>query len=56
VLKDLMTEPIGKGKNGETSGSAHLALAQEIQDCMKYAMDPKTFQKLYSNLSDANPM
>src|SRR3989454_468930 len=57
VLKDLMTEPIGKGKNGEDVWIGDIwPSAQEIQDCMKYAMDPKTFQKLYSNLADANPM
>src|SRR2546425_854399 len=53
----LMTEPIGKGKNGEDVWIGDIwPSAQEIQDCMKYAMDPKTFQKLYSNLADANPM
>jgi len=47
VLKDLMTEPIGKGKNGEDVWIGDIwPSAQEIQDCMKYAMDPKTFQKL----------
>src|SRR6266851_5219604 len=57
MLKDLMTEPIGKGKNGEDVWIGDIwPSAQEIQDCMKYAMDPKTFQKLYSNLADANPM
>jgi len=57
VLKDLMTEPLGKGKNGEDVWIGDIwPSAQEIQDCMKYAMDPKTFQKLYSNLADANPM
>ena len=57
VLKDLMTEPLGKGKKGEDVWIGDIwPSAQEIQDCMKYAMDPKTFQRLYSNLADANPM
>jgi aconitate hydratase len=57
VLKDLMTEPIGKGKKGEDVWIGDIwPSAQEIQDCMKYAMDPKTFRRLYSNLADANPM
>jgi aconitate hydratase len=57
VLKDLMSEPIGKGKKGEDVWIGDIwPSAQEIQDCMKYAMDPKTFRKLYSNLADANPM
>src|SRR6267143_1928992 len=57
VLKDLMTEPIGRGKNGKDVWIGDIwPSAQEIQGCMKYAMDPKTFQRLYSNLDDANPM
>jgi aconitate hydratase A / 2-methylisocitrate dehydratase len=57
VLKDLMTEPIGKGKNGEDVWIGDIwPSAQEIQSCMKYAMDPKTFRTLYSNLAEANPM
>src|SRR5258706_549862 len=57
VLKDLMTEPIGRGYNGKDVWIVDIwPSAQEIQDCMKYAMDPKTFQRLYSNLADANPM
>jgi len=52
-----MTEPIGKGKKGEDVWIGDIwPSAEEIQDCMKYAMDPKTFQRLYSNLADANPM
>jgi aconitate hydratase len=52
-----MTEPLGKGKKGEDVWIGDIwPSAQEIQDCMKYAMDPKTFQRLYSNLADANPM
>jgi aconitate hydratase len=57
VLKDLMMEPLGKGRNGEDVWIGDIwPSAQEIQDCMKYAMDPKTFRTLYGNLADANPM
>ncbi len=57
VLKDLMTEPLGKGKKGEDVWIGDIwPSAKEIQDCMKYAMDPKTFQRLYGNLADASPM
>src|SRR2546422_64341 len=57
VLVDFKTQPLGKGKKGEDVWIGDIwPSAQEIQDCMKYAMDPKTFQRLYSNLADANPM
>jgi len=57
MLKDLMTEPIGKGKKGEDVWIGDIwPSAAEIQKCMKYAMDPKTFRRLYSDLANANPM
>jgi aconitate hydratase len=57
VLKDLMTEPIGKGKSGEDVWIGDIwPSAGEIQSCMKYAMDPKTFRSLYGDVANANPM
>ena len=57
VLKDLMTEPLGKGKDGKDVWIGDIwPTGQEIQDCMKYAMDPNTFRRLYSNLAETNPM
>lgn len=57
VLKDLMTEPLGKGSKGEDVWIGDVwPTSQEIYDCMKFAMDPKTFRKLYSNLGEANPL
>jgi len=57
VLKDLMSEPIGKGKNGEDVWIGDIwPSAQEIQALMKYAMDPKTFRTLYGDVANANPM
>ena len=57
VLKDLMTEPLGKGTKGEDVFIGDVwPTSQEIHDCMKYAMDPKTFRRLYSNLAEANPL
>ena len=45
VLKDLMSEPLGKGKDGEDVWIGDIwPTSQEIYDCLKYAMDPKTFQ------------
>jgi len=57
VLKDLMSEPIGKGKNGEDVWIGDIwPSAQEIQALMKHAMDPKTFRALYGDVANANPM
>jgi len=57
LLVDLMTEPLGKGKKGEDVWIGDLwPTGQEIYDCMKFAMDPKTFRSLYGNVAEANPM
>jgi aconitate hydratase len=57
VLRDLMTEPIGKGAKGEDVWIGDIwPTAEEIHACMKFAMDPKTFRALYSGLGDANPL
>ncbi len=57
MLVDLMTEPLGKGKNGEDVWIGDVwPTSQEIYDFMKFAMDPKTFRALYGNVADANPM
>ena len=57
VLKDLMHEPIGKGKKGEDVWIGDIwPTAEEIQACMKHAMDPKTFRALYGDVANANPM
>jgi aconitate hydratase len=57
MLVDLMTEPLGKGKKGEDVWIGDVwPASQEIYDCMKFAMDPKTFRSLYGNVADANPM
>jgi len=57
VLRDLMTEPIGKGAKGADIWIGDIwPSSEEIHDCMKFAMDPKTFRALYSGLGDANPL
>jgi aconitate hydratase len=57
MLVDLMTEPLGKGSKGEDVWIGDIwPTSEEIHDCMKYAMDPKTFRSLYGGLADANPM
>jgi aconitate hydratase len=57
MLKDLMTEPLGKGKKGEDVFIGDIwPTTQEIHDCMKFAMDPKTFQRLYGDFTKDNPL
>jgi aconitate hydratase len=53
ALKDLMSEPLGKGKDGNDVWIGDIwPTSQEVHDCLKYAMDPKTFRRLYGNLSE----
>ncbi len=57
VLKDLMTEPVGRGKNGEEVWLGDIwPSPDEIQACMKFAMDPKAYRRLYSELAEASPL
>jgi aconitate hydratase len=57
MLKDLMTEPLGKGKDGKDVWIGDVwPTSEEIHACMKYAMNPKTFQRLYSNPGKDNPL
>jgi len=57
VLKDLRNEPIARTKNGKDVFIGHIwPSAEEIQALMKYAMDPGTFTRLYSNLGETNPL
>jgi aconitate hydratase len=57
VLKDLMTEPVGKGKDGRDVWLGDLwPSSEEVFAALKYATDPATFRRLYGNLAEANPM
>ena len=57
VLKDVMTEPLGTGKDGKPVWIGDIwPSSQEIYDCMKYAMDPATFRTLYGDFSHGNPL
>ena len=57
MMRDLMTEPLGKGEKGEDVWIGDIwPTGQEIHDCMKYAMDPKTFRRLYGNLTKDHPL
>jgi len=51
VLRDLMTEPLGKGKNGEDVFIGDVwPSSDEIHALMKHAMNPKVFQANYGNV------
>ncbi|HVY05459.1 MAG TPA: aconitate hydratase AcnA [Burkholderiales bacterium] len=57
VLKDLMTEPVGTGKDGKPVYIGDIwPTSKEIQAQMKYATDSKTFQRLYGNLTKDHPL
>jgi len=57
VLKDLMSEPLGTGKDGKDVWIGDIwPSSQEIYDCLKYAMNPKTFRSLYSALGEDNQL
>ena len=57
MLKDVMTEPLGKGKDGKDVWIGDIwPSSDEVHACMKYAMNPKTFQRLYTNPGKDNPL
>ena len=57
VLKDLMKEPVGKGKDGKDVWLGDIwPSSAEVFAALKYATDPATFRRLYGNLAEANPM
>ncbi len=57
LLRDLMTEPVGQGADGKDVWLGDIWPSnEEVWANMKYAMDAKTFRKLYSNLGEDNPL
>jgi aconitate hydratase len=51
VLVDLMTEPLGRGKNGKEVWIGDIwPTSDEIYALMKYAMDPEAFAANYSKV------
>ena len=52
VTVDLMTEPLGQDAKGRDVYIGDVwPTSQEVYDLMKFAMDPKTFKRLYGNLT-----
>jgi aconitate hydratase len=54
---DLATEPVGQGEFGEDVYLRDIwPTLEEINDLMRAAFDPQTYQKLYSNFAEQNPL
>jgi aconitate hydratase len=54
VTRDLMTEPVGKGKNGRDIYLGDIwPTSAEIAKLMKYAMNAKTFKSNYADVKGA---
>ncbi|MEO8631708.1 MAG: aconitate hydratase AcnA, partial [Betaproteobacteria bacterium] len=57
VLKDLMTEPVGVGKNGKPVWLGDIwPTSAEVQELQKYATDSETFRRLYGDFVSGNPL
>ncbi len=56
VIKNLDTEPVGQGTNGPVFLKDIWPTSAEVAAVMNFAMDPATFQRLYSNLGADNPL
>ena len=57
VLKDLMTEPLGTGKDGKPVFIGDVwPSSAEVQALMKYATNSQVFRRLYGDFARGNPM
>jgi len=57
MLKDLMTEPLGTGKDGKPVYIGDIwPTSKEVHALMKYATDSKTFRRLYGDLTKDHPL
>ncbi|AOB39491.1 aconitate hydratase AcnA [Bordetella parapertussis] len=54
VTRDLMTEPVGRGKNGDVWLGDIWPSSEEIQALLKFAMNPTAFKENYSQVK-SNP-
>lgn len=51
VMRDLMTEPVGVGRKGPVFLGDLWPTVQEVEQLMKYAMDPKVFRTNYAQVT-----
>ena len=57
TLKDLMTEPLGTGKDGKPVWLGDVwPTSAEVHALLKYATDSKVFQRLYGDFVSGNPL
>jgi aconitate hydratase len=57
VLKDFMSEPLGKAKDGKPVYIGDVwPTPQEVADALRHATDATTFRRLYKDLASANPL
>ncbi len=57
MMKDVMTEPLGTGKDGKPVYIGDIwPQPQEVADALRFATDAKTFRRLYKDLADATPL
>ena len=57
VTKDLTTEPIGQGENGEDVYLKDIwASLEDVREVMETALNPEMFKKLYSDFAEQNPL
>ena len=50
ITRDLMTEPVGRGKKGDVYLGDLWPTAKEVDKLMKFAMDPKVFRANYAKV------
>jgi aconitate hydratase len=50
ITRDLMTEPVAKGKKGDVWLGDIWPSTEEVQSLLKYALDPSVFQENYSDV------
>jgi len=54
---DMSSEPLGTGKNGEEVYLKDIwPSLHEVNEVIRAAFDPQTYQSLYSNFADQNPL
>lgn len=54
VTRDLMTEPVGRGKNGDVWLGDIWPTSEEVNALLKHALDPKVFEANYGQVK-SNP-
>ncbi|MBV7486668.1 aconitate hydratase AcnA [Bordetella sp. BOR01] len=54
ITRDLMTEPVGRGKKGDVWLGDIWPTTEEVQALIKHALDPKAFQANYGQVK-SNP-